>query len=496
MSEKLYALLLRLYPADFRRVYGEEAMQLLRDRLRDEPGLFARLRLWLDLVADLAFSLPREHRAMRSGMEAAAAHRPSAGMPCFEVLERQPPRAAAVMIAATLSLGGTVAFFLLLNYAGIPPASSLSRMVRRAHAQRAEGPTPAPTAAELSASGMPFAAAAESGYTAAPAPGTPMPPPESPNPRQAAAPTTIEVMRGDSIDAAERHRVIEAAAKDLRAFYFDPKVAEKTADALLAQEKNGNDNAASSGGAFAALLTRQMRDASQDMHLVVEYSSNPLPAQAVAPTPEDMARYRQAMQQQNCSIEKVAILEHDIGYLKLDSFPDASICGEQITAAVTALNHSDALIIDLRENHGGFPETVALVAAPLFDRPRAWYNPRQAQPDFTSSPVPGSLLADKPVYILTSASTWSGAEQFSYNLKMLHRATLVGDTTRGGAHAGAFHRIDHHFGMGIPEIRIVNPYGGADWAGVGVTPDVKVKAADALTTAEKLAASRLAVMPR
>ncbi|MGB9147556.1 MAG: hypothetical protein WCC14_17140, partial [Acidobacteriaceae bacterium] len=79
-------------------------------------------------------------------------------------------------------------------------------------------------------------------------------------------------------DAAERRRVIEGAAANLRQYYFDHEVAQKTADALLAHESHGDDNAATSGPALAALLTAQMRDASQDMHLVVEYSQNPLPA--------------------------------------------------------------------------------------------------------------------------------------------------------------------------------------------------------------------------
>ena len=74
---------------------------------------------------------------------------------------------------------------------------------------------------------------------------------------------------------------------------------------------------------------------------------------------------------------------------------------------------------------------------------------------------------------------------------MLHRATQVGETTQGSAHAGVFHRIDDHFGMGIPEVKVVNPYRKSDWEGVGVEPDVKVKAADALTTAEQLASGRL-----
>lgn len=95
------------------------------------------------------------------------------------------------------------------------------------------------------------------------------------------------------------------------------------------------------------------------------------------------------------------------------------------------------------------------------------------------------------MYVLTSSSTFSGAEQFSYDLKMLKRATLVCETTRGGAHAGVFHRIDDHFGVGIPETKAINPFSTADWAGVGVEPDVKVKAADALEAAQKLAESNL-----
>ena len=91
------------------------------------------------------------------------------------------------------------------------------------------------------------------------------------------------------------------------------------------------------------------------------------------------------------------------------------------------------------------------------------------------------------MFLLTSARTASGAEQFCYDLKMLRRATLVGETTRGVAHAGVFHRLDEHFGIGIPETRPINPFSDHDWEGVGVQPDVKVSAAIALETAEGLA---------
>jgi C-terminal processing protease CtpA/Prc len=168
------------------------------------------------------------------------------------------------------------------------------------------------------------------------------------------------------------------------------------------------------------------------------------------------------------------------------------VCGATAKTAMAAVNDADAIIFDLRDNTGGFEDMVSLVASYLFDHPEYMYSPRGAPTEnsWTRSPVRENRLADKPVYVLTSSTTWSGAEQFSYDLKMLKRATLVGETTRGGAHAGAFHRIDDHFGMGIPEEKAINPFGKADWEGVGVEPHVKVKAADALETAKKLAASK------
>jgi hypothetical protein len=86
----------------------------------------------------------------------------------------------------------------------------------------------------------------------------------------------------------------------------------------------------------------------------------------------------------------------------------------------------------------------------------------------------------------TSARTFSGAEEFSYNLKSLKRATIIGETTGGGAHPVSGHAIGEHFMMGVPFARAVNPITRTNWEGTGVAPDVKVPAADALATALKL----------
>ncbi len=101
------------------------------------------------------------------------------------------------------------------------------------------------------------------------------------------------------------------------------------------------------------------------------------------------------------------------------------------------------------------------------------------------------MLASKPLYVLTSHDTFSGGEEFCYNLKNLKRATLIGETTGGGAHPVSGHRIDDHFMIGVPFARAINPVSKTNWEGTGVEPDIKVPATDALTTAQKLAQEKL-----
>jgi Peptidase family S41/N-terminal domain of Peptidase_S41 in eukaryotic IRBP len=298
------------------------------------------------------------------------------------------------------------------------------------------------------------------------------------------------------LDAAARRHVIDRVIASLQEYYVYPEVAQKMADALLAHQKSGDDDSVTEGAAFADLLTRQMRNVSHDKHLRLTYSVVKTPDLS-GPPPEALARYRQDMERTNCMIEKVEVLPGNVGYLKLNEFSDPSICRSRVAAAMGRLRDVDAIIFDLRDNHGGDPRMVALVCSYLFDRPthlNDMYDPRRntTQESWASSPIPGNKLADKPAYILTSSSTFSGAEEFSYDLKMLKRATIVGETTGGGAHPAMVFRIDDHFTILVPSARPVNPVSKKDWEGTGVEPDVKVKAADALTTAQKLAAGKLA----
>ena len=302
---------------------------------------------------------------------------------------------------------------------------------------------------------------------------------------------------GFDIDAATRARVIDGAIAKLDEFYVFPEVAKKMGMAVRARAKRGEYDSVTDGNAFAKLLTSHFQDVSHDKHLFVSFSPTQLPEDSSSPSPDAMARYRETMREANCAFEKVEHLSGNVGYVKFNGFADPEVCGPTAVAAMNFLANVDAIIFDLRQNGGGDPKMIALLSSYLFATPThlndLWTRKGDETQQFWTLPyVPGKRLTSIPVYVLTSHRTFSGAEEFSNNLKALKRATIIGEVTGGGAHPVAGHRIDDRFTIGVPFARAINPITKTNWEGVGVEPDVKVSAADALTTAQTLASKEIA----
>ncbi|MBV9771787.1 MAG: S41 family peptidase [Bryobacterales bacterium] len=431
MSEKVCDVLVRLYPSDFRQRYREEAFRLLMDRARDEKGLFPKLRLGLNLIRDLvATALIYRLRSPILQVSHAAN-----GELCFQFVGSESPAALSLSMGLLVSMILLVALPVGLGGSGSGAKWNFPRQ---------------PIMAQL---------------------GTQRAEPQS----------TSEVPVSTEIDVARRHEIILAIAAKLKEHYFDSAAAKKATEALRAVEISGGFENITNIRDFASALTRHLRAATRDMHIEVIYSAGVLPnGPPPAQSAEALARYRTAMLRQNCTFEAPEMLPNNIGYLKFNFFPDTAACKDKAQAAMGALNEAQSVILDLRENGGGFGNMVIM------------YSPRDnvTEQSWTHSPVLGTKLADKPVYLLTSSRTISAAEDFCFNLKMLKRATIVGETTQGSAHAGVIYRIDDHLGIAIPAIKPINPYSKVDWESVGVAPDVKVNAADALTTAVALAGKK------
>ncbi len=287
-----------------------------------------------------------------------------------------------------------------------------------------------------------------------------------------------------------RVAAVRGAANTLVAGYVFPEVAAKMRDAVVTKLEAGGYDAIADELALAAALTDDLRAVSKDKHLRVRFApdrgSLTAPATPLGAPVDEMRR-------ENYAFRKVEILPGNIGYLRFDLFVETDEAFETATAAMQFLAHCDALVIDLRNNGGGSPGMIAFLTTYLF-QDRVHLNDMVdregdvTQEYWTRESVPGRRLAsDVPVFVLTSQRTFSGAEEFSYNLKNLGRATIVGETTGGGAHPVRSQRVNDRFAVNVPFMRARNPITGTNWEGTGVEPNVKSSAAEALDKASALA---------
>jgi C-terminal processing protease CtpA/Prc len=287
------------------------------------------------------------------------------------------------------------------------------------------------------------------------------------------------------VDAATRKAVIAELSAQLKANYVFPDVAAQVASALAAKEASGGYAQATDSDAFADALSNDLRTIGRDGHFRVGYDPEfrASPPNAV-PDAATLERMREEISSRSFGVERVERLPGNVGYLELRGFGPTSIVAPAISAAMTLLSGTDALILDLRRNGGGEPETVAWLMSHFFaqgderhlndlyfrtgDSTRQYWTTSAAGPRYT-----------RPVYVLTSARTFSGGEECAYDFQTQKRAKIVGETTGGGANPGDGYAIGRGFAAFIPNGRAINPITKTNWEHVGVKPDIAVPAADA-----------------
>lgn len=301
-----------------------------------------------------------------------------------------------------------------------------------------------------------------------------------------------------TIDAKVRAEVIKVLLEKLNNSYVFAEVAKKMEADIQARLKNKEYDNITSAKEFALKLTNDLQSVSKDKHMRVRFSERPLPVREdrAELNEEEQAKHAFMMKINNHGFEQVEWMPGNIGYIKFRGFLDPELGAETVAAAMNFVSNTDALIFDMRENGGGNPAMVAHICSYLFgDKPvhlndLYWREGDKTEEFWTNPQVSGKKYLNKDVYVLTSDYTFSGAEEFSNNLKVLKRATIVGETTGGGANPGGMFRLNDNFGVFIPTGRAINPITKSNWEGTGVEPDVKVSKELALKTAYLLALNK------
>lgn len=301
-----------------------------------------------------------------------------------------------------------------------------------------------------------------------------------------------------AVDAAARADIVEKIIAGLDEIYVFPVTAAKMAAHLRSRLAAGAYDGAADVQAFAAALTEDLQAISRDKHLRVHWEPPDPGAPGEKPSDaERQARYRAQLERDNYCFDRIERLAGNVGVVKLDCFAPAELGGDVAEAAMTFLARSDALIFDLRANGGGSPSMIQLISSYLFSEPKhlnSFYIRKDdsTRQFWTQAHVEGPRLADVPVWVLTSSATFSAAEEFTYNLKAMGRATIVGTTTGGGAHPVQRYAVDGYpLAVSVPFGRAVNPITGTNWEGTGIEPHLGCDPEKALDVAHSAALERL-----
>jgi C-terminal processing protease CtpA/Prc len=324
-----------------------------------------------------------------------------------------------------------------------------------------------------------LSAAVASGQISVPPPAVPAPQPNS-----------------AVLTPADRQQVIRSITGHLQKSYILPDTAKQMITALQARVKQGAYNDITDSVVFAARLTIDLQSVSHDRHIRVDYVAEKLPQETDPPNTQEAELYRNSLDRTNCGFRHAELLQGNIGYVQLNYFGPRDVCAAAAAVAMRAVSHADAIIFDMRLNHGGDPGMVALLASYLFDQP-THLDDLYSRYDHTTThywadpKVVSDRMPTQPVYVLTSRGSFSGAEQFCYDLRNLRRATIIGERTGGAAHPTRNRRLSDHFLIAMPEYRYINAVTRTDWEGEGVAPDVSVSPWNALIIARKLAVDRI-----
>jgi hypothetical protein len=298
-----------------------------------------------------------------------------------------------------------------------------------------------------------------------------------------------------------RTAVVQDIIQLARAKYVYPDTGEEIAGHIQAKLDSGGYDDVGDPMELALQLTSDLRSVSDDSHWGLVYDPEGAAAWVDPETETDkdrLARYLEMARKANYGFERVERLKGNVGYIDLRRFEPSEHAGATAVAAMNFVANCDALIIDLRQNHGGYPSMVQLITSYLSE-PKSqhintfYYRPTDDTQQFWTFPyVPGIRRPDIPLYLLTSRATGSGAEEFAYNLKHMGRATLIGETTVGAAHPVTREVVQGDFVILLPYGRPINPITGSNWEAKGVEPHVAVPAEDALKVAHLRALEHLA----
>ena len=303
----------------------------------------------------------------------------------------------------------------------------------------------------------------------------------------------LAIAQDESVAKYYKEQTILTLSQLMNDHYVFPEVAKLTEDHLKSLLNKGYFDQFENDEALAEALTKSVQEINHDKHMRIRSNKQ---FEAPKQTPERMIEeqldWMDRSRRANAGFVTVKILDGNVGYVDLRGFAGMGIGKPIADAYMKLISKTDAIIIDLSKNGGGSPAMVQYLCSYFFNQKLHlnslyWREGNRTDEFWTLENIEGIKMPDVPLFVITSNQTFSGAEEFSYNMQTQKRATLVGQTTGGGANPGGGFMINDNLSVFIPTGKAINPITKTNWEGVGVIPEVKTDEESAFDKAHELA---------
>ena len=285
--------------------------------------------------------------------------------------------------------------------------------------------------------------------------------------------------------------MIDSTSKLVAKYYISEKIGKKTGQYIIEQQRNGKYYNLSYKE-LGKELTKDLRIISEDIHMSAFYNpKKDKPHETLLSNKLD--EYGSIS---NFGYEEVKILEGNIGYLKIAHFTKWKFfekAKKAVSYSIGLLKNTDAIIIDVRNNPGGFEDIVAYLVSYFYDSESkdlqeyyCRYLNSRSKISITNE-LSEKTLSNLPVYILVNKNTGSAAESFAYIMKHLNRATIIGETTAGAGNGSSYYRVSKDFSIQIAVVETINSVTKRSWEKTGVIPHINVESHESFNKAFDLA---------
>ena len=187
----------------------------------------------------------------------------------------------------------------------------------------------------------------------------------------------------------------------------------------------------------------------------------------------------EAVARRGGSVRSVERRPDGVAVIALDDLDPLPLALPYLEAAFGLAAGADGVVLDLSENGGGDPATVALVVSWVVgprhvrisdvhhrERTVQWWTHRR--------PAELSLPPATPAAVVVSERTFSSGEALAFHLQQLCGLPVVGAPSRGAADHITPVRVTADVTAFLPEAYVVDAASGGSWEGRGVVPDVAV----------------------